>query len=217
MTYDKNSFLSGVAVGRQLKGWSIVPKERIAVNYFSDPLLTGPGKYPSNILTRWNNTSYSNLTWTTQGLFLECTHIESYNYGSGARGCFISSTEDHVYYASALFFASENSPLTRQIGIDELYADQPLTYGQRYGAAYVSSITTGSWELVNVKYRAAGDGHSIGIGFWVSLSALGGFYIKNILLTDLTETFGAGNEPTKEEAANAFATWDLSNRFYCLS
>ena len=37
MTYDKNSFLAGIAVGRQLKGWNLYPQEASMVGWTANP------------------------------------------------------------------------------------------------------------------------------------------------------------------------------------
>ena len=90
----------------------------------------------------------------------------------------------------------------------------------------IMPITTeGEWELVSgciyvdpAKINNAGAKDEIwlrvGVGVGMESTNLH-TYADDILVVDLTETFGAGSEPTAEECKNIFADYDGVSRFIC--
>lgn len=106
----------------------------------------------------------------------------------------------HKYYQACLLKCSENPNEKVFIGWGTLANTFPAGY-----AAIAQSHT--DWQLVSTIYTSYASTvyHSLVVGD-NRTSDWGKIYVKNYLHIDLTEMFGAGNEPTKEECDALFST-----------
>lgn len=106
----------------------------------------------------------------------------------------------HKYYQACLLKCSENPNEKVFVGWGAIANTFPAGY-----AATAQSHT--DWQWISVLYSSFGTGnyHSVVVGD-KRTSDWGKIYVKNYLHIDLTEMFGAGNEPTKEECDALFST-----------
>lgn len=106
----------------------------------------------------------------------------------------------HKYYQACLLKCSENPNEKVFVGWGALANAFPAGH-----AAIAQSHT--DWQWISVLYSSFGTGnyHSVVVGD-KRTSDWGKIYVKNYLHIDLTEMFGAGNEPTKEECDALFST-----------
>ncbi len=106
----------------------------------------------------------------------------------------------HKYYQACLLKCSENPNEKVFVGWGAIANTFPAGH-----AAIAQSHT--DWQWISVLYSSFGTGnyHSVVVGD-KRTSDWGKIYVKNYLHIDLTEMFGAGNEPTKEECDALFST-----------
>ena len=101
---------------------------------------------------------------------------------------FVNITDGHKYYSSAKILMTKGEIC--QISINE-----------GYNSVYLREI--GKWSLLSVLREGETGKSPI-----IRVTGNGEVCIMNWLLIDLTEMFGAGNEPTKEECDKIFGTID---------
>ena len=106
----------------------------------------------------------------------------------------------HVYYQACVMRCS-NAPAEK-----EVYIGVMNSRGAALSTAVAYARSTNEWQLVCVRFNKSISTDYAPARIYDKRTAnWGDIYVKNYLFIDLTEMFGAGNEPTKEECDVMFA------------
>jgi len=142
--------------------------------------------------TGWSTSSSTvnnsiNGTITSDGLYIEDTSTTDgfWNYYH------TTFTTDHVYYASV-----KNKLMSVA---DDDYSSFQLQIRNADGSAnYIAKndTTSNDYQKLSVYWTSDGTDSAVQIGTGETYIVT--VYAKDVILVDLTEAFGAGNEPTKE-------------------
>lgn len=126
--------------------------------------------------------SMSNSAIAMNGCVAEVSSLSSY----GGIVVNVEFVVSHTYYCKVLANPLNTSVYIRMFGVE-------------------TPPVNGGWQLLSLCSSMNGGGNSLSIRG----NTEGNFYLLYPLLLDLTEMFGAGNEPTKEECDKIFGTMDV--------
>ena len=182
---------------------------RLIVEYNDDTFATISVKEDNSNLTQYiltnlvTNSSFeeSNLSWTAEGSTNELSITEDTSKSGTSSAHFetsddtnnklkqsITLTQGHIYYVSENIYLNNTISGSASFNIY-------LNDSNDYGNVSFNSLANKKWKVVSSYFTAnAGGNYTFNA---LNISDTNSIYLDNVMLIDLTQDFGSGNEPDK--------------------
>ena len=186
-------------------GKAVKPPNNATVNLLGYTLSAPSGLQYTGFVHNWNS-GYANATIVgdgyTKGLKLVASVPISNGSTSEVQHLCTPIKEGHKYYFQ---IQQKAKKAAGGYAFTSLYKSS----GNRTEKLQFTATLSGAWETFHRTFTGVSSTFQILLGIGGDNGAVTGDYIewKNILLVDLTETYGSGFEPTEEECAALFANY----------